>query len=168
MQNDNLELEVHFGTVRKHVKTYAPPKFNFGWSMSEDDVLDALEATHPELIVNMTVYKPLEHTSEEDINPEATMERVHQYMVNEWYLPSTWRPRIEYKMPNSDVDELGCLTITNTYEDGVAQPPADVVHAMKDIFNLEEEPKWFLDFHHGTWQERWIVFNDDKQIEVMT
>ncbi|KAF9026626.1 hypothetical protein BDZ89DRAFT_1113750 [Hymenopellis radicata] len=155
--------------IPRHGFSYAPPKFNFGWPIeSHPEIFEALESTHPELIVKAMVHDPIEHPSEEGIDPEATMERVHQYMVDELQLSSAWRPRFEHKHPTSTLSGLDCFTITNTYGNGVHQPPEEVAQAMKDIFKLEGQPRWFLDFHHGIWQERWIFANEDGEIEVMT
>ncbi|KAF8905374.1 hypothetical protein CPB85DRAFT_1254961 [Mucidula mucida] len=143
--------------------SYAPPKFNFGWSIEDhDEIIVALEATHPELIVQVP----------DHIGLEATLERVHQYMVHELQLSAEWRPRFEYtesrdsSVPGSTIRGVDCFTVTNTYVNGACQPPEEVIQAMKEIFRLKGQPKWFLDFHHGRWQERWIF--EDGGIEVMT
>ncbi|KAF8905393.1 hypothetical protein CPB85DRAFT_1254979 [Mucidula mucida] len=143
--------------------SYAPPKLNYGWSMNDDEVLSALEANRPDFIVNTMAYDFLNDESEEQYDPDATMDRIYEYMTDELHLSPTWRPRMEEKIEMND-PEMRCVSIANNYENGVELPPDEVVQALVDFFKFDQEPRWFLNLHHSGWRRRLLRMHEGELI----
>ncbi len=131
--------------------------------MNDDEVLSALEANRPDFIVNTMAYDFLNDESEEQYDPDATMDRIYEYMTDELHLSPTWRPRMEEKIEMHD-PEMRCVSIANNYENGVDLPPDEVVQALVDIFKFDQQPRWFLNLHHSGWRRRLLRMHEGELI----
>ncbi|KAF9027000.1 hypothetical protein BDZ89DRAFT_1160982 [Hymenopellis radicata] len=142
---------------------YSPPKFNFGWPMLTADLVSTLRARHPDCLVYGTIKNPATGEVYEAFHQEKTLVCVQE----ELKIPEPWTLCLEDILRREDND-LGCLSLTNSYDNGNETPDADIIEQVKNFFGLEREPRWFLDFHHWQWCQRVFFKRDNGELIATT
>lgn len=140
---------------------YTPPKFVYGWLMSDGDILDIIEQHHPQLVAIGN------YDDEDYVDIYLTLAKVRSHFINDLKIEPRWRPDTVGVV---DVTKscYGALAITDSYENGEAVPPQEVMQKIKEFFHLEEEPRWFLDLIHDRWRRRFIFKRRTGELEATT
>lgn len=140
---------------------YTPPKFVYGWLMSSDEICTIIEMHHSQLI-GMNTYD-----DETYIDVNDTLDLVRAHFVNELKIGKRWRPEWESVIDVTKT-RFAALAITDSYSNGNATPPKDVMDKVKEFFHLDSEPRWFLDLVHDRWRKRHLFRLRTGELEATT